>query len=852
MGEAPGRVVALAARASGVTARAPSRTAPRPARGAPTARPGGVVDRPRLRRRLDAAAHAVLTVVCAPVGYGKRTLVRDWAARNGRATVVVVPGPDARWDPAILGARAREDARAGRPLLVVVEEFDAAPPRVVRWLARAVSSRDPGALRVVVTTRSRDAAAPLVTGAGGRAVEWLTAADLAFDAREARDLLEARAGRVVDAPVVESLHARTEGWAAGLVVAAEELRHADPERVVAGIRGVHHHLADLLRVEVLARVPPDSARFLVRTSVLETLSGPACDALTGGRGAALVLARLERGGVFTRRAGREPGAYEYHPIFRDVLRDELRLTEPELERTLLRRAAAYEERRGRPGDAVRYAAAAEDWEGVVGLVDRHGARSFVTGGVGEVLRWLDAVPAARAPAGTRLRKLVALSMAGEVSRARRELQVVERHTPGPGERLVEDVVKAAWALWGERPEEVIRSADAVMRGLEGPDAPPVPNLFGLTTPADVWVVAAVSRARASWYLGDVAAAREQLDAAARRRRAHALWRTNVWGALALVEAWAGRLRPASVHARQATALALRAGLLEHPAMADACLALARVARARGDFARADELLARIERSGSARPVARAIGAAERAAWHLVTGTPRLGLATLERARALGDPPAPPAVEGFLCAVESRLRLATGAVDHARLVLDARRGLPGLEVATVAAALAAGDVGVARSVLERWHPQPGEPRAVAERELWAATVDARGGDRRSALRRASAAMGVAEAEGYVAVVADAGSEGVRLAQALDRRGGTPFVRRALEAARRAAAGQGVVLSERELDIARFLPTRLSSAEIAARLYVSGNTLKTHLRAIYRKLGVNDRGAAAERVVQLGLG
>lgn len=857
---------------------------------APPARPsgaapprGGGIDRPRLRRRLDRAVRAPLTVVTAPAGYGKRTLVRSWAARGTGVPAAVLTigagdGPEtvARSAASVLSevgsdlatARfvrllergvggdeladsfARELARMGDTILVV-ESLDSAPQSNAVSFVHALLGSMARSTHMVLTARSRSAVAPLVAASRFGEPPWLTERDLAFTAQEARMLLVALSGQDLDLEVVDALLARTRGWPVGLIVAAHELRHTAAAMLVADFDRVQRHVAEYFRDEVLDRVTSDARRFLVWTSILDRMTGRSCDAVTEGHDGAAMLLHLERSGLFTSRESGARGKFTYHPMFRAVLRSELRAREPETERVLLRRAAAWYERAGLPEAAFECSSEAEDWPRVLDLVDRNAAALFASGAASDLARWLEALPVERDDRAVALRRPFVLTMAGDVRRAQQALHELDTDAFARGERVVLETLRAAWVLWSEPPDVAIRAADAVLQALDELDPREIPDVLGLTTPADLWTVAAGSRGRALWYLGDVAGSRDQLHAAARRREVNDVWRTHVLGALALLEAWAGDLPVAARHARRAGVVAARASLLEHAAMIDALLALAHVAREHGDLARARELLDRVERSPNARPVARAICVAERAACALASGNLAHGIEAIDRFRASGDPPPPPEIEGFLRAVEIRLRLASGAVDRARAVLGGRPAVPALAPVAVQVAIVAGDLTSAREVLDSWRPPPDVPKAVAERELWSAILAAGVGDRRSALRHVSAAVQVAEHLGWVAIFVDAGRQGVRVGRALLRTAPTAFLRRAVEAAAGANESGALALSERELEVVRFLPTPLSSAEIASQLYVSLNTLKTHLRTIYRKLGVASRRDAVERVEHLGL-
>lgn len=430
-----------------------------------------------------------------------------------------------------------------------------------------------------------------------------------------------------------------------------------------------------------------------------------------------------------------------------------------------------------------------------------------------------------------------------------------------GERIAVDALRTTWALWHASPSSVIDAADAVLAAVDDIDPEDLPNIFELTTPPRLRMMAAGSRARALWYLGEIDASRRALVALVHEPDAYPPWRVNVLGALALLEACAGNLRAASEHARDALAAATATHLQDHPATIDARLANAHVARERGDLRRAEALLADLHARAtrSRRPVTLALHSVEQALWYLAAGHPERGLAELERNRASGDPPPPAAVDARQHAAEVRLLVAQGDIGRARSVLDraVEQCPPTSDLAAVAVlvAVARHDLEAAATRLGSWRPDAVEPRARLERELWAAIVAAESGDRRQARARVVPLIAEARDEGHVRLFLDAGWPVERLLRGLHPASPSPYLRRILECARssRDAATREAPagLSDRELEVVRYLPTALSNAEIAAHLYVSVNTLKTHLRAIYRKLGVTGRREAIERAEDLGV-
>jgi LuxR family maltose regulon positive regulatory protein len=199
-------------------------------------------------------------------------------------------------------------------------------------------------------------------------------------------------------------------------------------------------------------------------------------------------------------------------------------------------------------------------------------------------------------------------------------------------------------------------------------------------------------------------------------------------------------------------------------------------------------------------------------------------------------------------------VATGRLAPARALLEAaaRPHPPELAPLDVALAVAEGSLPAAEAALAGWPPVDGHTRSRLDQQLWTAIVHLKRGRRPEALRVAAAAIAAAEADGHRRFVLDAGTPGVQLLRSVLQAAPTPHAHRiAAAASEQVLAMGGPDLTERELEVVRYLPTPLSNAEMAARLYVSLNTLKTHLRAIYRKLGVKGRREAIRRAEELGI-
>lgn len=358
---------------------------------APPARPG-VVARRSLAKRLRASAETPLVCVAAPAGYGKTTLLAQWGESDPRPFAwVSLDGTDN--DPVelltyVALALNRLEPLGGAVFAALSVRNPAIETVVLPQLGKAISSlkqpfvlvlddvhalssdRSLGAIAVllghlpagsqlVLAWRS-EPAFPLARLRAERALLELGADDLAFDSKAADALLRA-AGVRLSSDDLCLITERTEGWPAGLYLAALSLKsQGTVVAPVAGFAGDDRAVADYFGEQVLARLPRGVALFLIRTSVLERLSGPLCDALLESNGSAAKLRKLERSNLFLLPLDRRRAWYRYHTLFAEMLRRRLHDEEPELELELHRRAADWYAAHGDPSEAIHHALQADD------------------------------------------------------------------------------------------------------------------------------------------------------------------------------------------------------------------------------------------------------------------------------------------------------------------------------------------------------------------------------------------------------------------------------------------------------------------------------------------------------------
>lgn len=381
--------------------------------------------RARLVERFEAASASVV-LVSTPAGFGKSSLVADWASRTGRQLAWVSleqdDGDPARFWRYVAAAVSRVSRRAAEcvlPLLrrpagttgetvvtalveglrdeprhvtLVLDDYQVIDSTRIHEDVALLLARRPPRLSVVLSTRS-DPPLPLPRlRAQGELVE-LRAQDLRFTGEEVSDLLLKSWDFDLSAESVATLADRTEGWAVGLQLAAVALRGAtDTEAAVRALAGTHRFVLDYLSDEVLDRQPEPVREFLLRCSILDRLSGPLCDAVTEGSDGQRMLEELERANLFLVPLDDERHWFRFHHLFADLLRDRLTRTLPDSVPQLHRRAGEWCERHDLPDSAIRHALGACDELWAVRLVERYVDELLLRSEGTTMLRWIGALP----------------------------------------------------------------------------------------------------------------------------------------------------------------------------------------------------------------------------------------------------------------------------------------------------------------------------------------------------------------------------------------------------------------------------------------------------------------------------
>jgi LuxR family transcriptional regulator, maltose regulon positive regulatory protein len=770
-----------------------------------------------------------------------------------------------------------------RPVVLILDDLhEAAGPAVMHQL-RFLLRQAPPQLRLVVATRADPPLALQRLRVAGQLTE-VREAELAFTVEEAGALL-ADHGVELSAGDLQSLWRRTEGWAVGLRLAALSMRgHPQPGRFVADLAGDDRAIAGYLVEEVLAAQPPELRAFLLRTAVADRLCGDLADALTGGSDGARVLHRLEREHVFTSATGPRRTWYRYHPLFAELLRAELRYERAGELPDLHHRAAGWYAGDGQPAPAVRHALAGGDVDQAADVLVRSWVSMLVEGQATVLRELVSRLPGERLRATPELALVAALSRLalGELEDADAWLGLAAAAEPrfarepaagGAGRRRAAEAMQLARLYRARLVGDVADAGPAARRPLAPARGPAVEEdaagdhrtlALALLGAAQLW----------SGQLEDAAAnlGQARLDADRRGREVVAV---AVTAHLALLEGVRGRLGRAEELSRLATE---RARLVDWSAAAQlACadLAIAVCAYHRDDLAAAAAALERATgAAGGDRPVL--LAAAILAAWLAagsVAAEAKAALARLDAAWPATRGRPPRLLRAAARAAKAKLLAAAGDEEAALAALGGDdQGRPPVEAVVLARLqIARADPAAAlRSLAPVLAGGPGEaaPELPLVIEAWLldAVANRELADRPAAARSLRSALDLAASEGYRRAFVEAGTPARALLADHLHWDATHHVMVGVLLERlRAAAGPVdpaagplaapaplvVPLSDREQVVLRYLSSRLSAGEIADELYVSLNTVKTHIKSIYRKLDTNRRWDAVKRARQLQL-
>jgi LuxR family maltose regulon positive regulatory protein len=879
------------------------------------------VPRQRLDRRLDDSLGSELTLVSAPAGFGKTTLLAEWCRRRQqpvawlsldagdndpvrfwRYTVAALdrvrPGLSERvaglldsLAPASIEALVttvvNELAAEGGDALLVLDDYHVVEAQPIHTSLRFLLEHQPPALHIVLATRA-DPPLPLARlRAGGRLAE-LRVADLVFNLSEAAALLGEAARLPLGEDLVAELVARTEGWAAGLKLAGLSLPgQPDIARFVESFSGSHRYVLDYLAEEVLEQQPESLRGFMLETSVLDRLSGPLCDAVTGRTDGQQMLQTIEAANLFLTPLDEVRGWWRYHHLFADLLRARLQHQDPERAVELHRRAAAWHHEHGHADDAVGHALAAGDGMRAARLAEVYIDEFLVRGEAATLQRWLAALPPQLAASRPRLlivKARIAL-VAAEVEGVGDLLDAADRaaadvagepYEPSTGRAASPSVNIAAAIALGR----------ATLAGLRG-DAEAA-TVFAEQARSQLhegeWMLEVRTRwhlALADWLRGRLSDAERAFGACSDEfARAGELMLSSLCSlCLGQIQCAQGRLDAATETYQNALKLTAPADRPALPAAGFAYVGMGEVAYQRNDLENALHYATegiRLSRH-LANGQALAVGLATLAQVRQASSDPAGASDAIKEAERVGPSATVTSRLNPVPALRARLLIAHGDLDAAAQ-WAAERGIgqddePSYpeEAAYLALArvlLAQDRPEQALRMLDRFHAlatSGGRVGSVIEIQALRALALSATGDEDAADHALAGALTLGARQGHVRVFADEGRPMAALlgryvaahprdhspvpAEYLGRL--VPAFDAASAAGPAAVAGLVTQLSARELEVLQLLAAGKQNQTIADELYVTVYTVKKHVTHILDKLGAANRTEATTRARELGL-
>ena len=911
----------------------------------------GLVQRARLIEQLNEglSARCKLTLISAPAGFGKTTLVSEWlagshrpvawlsldegdndpasflaylvaalqtiAANIGKGVLVILQSPQPPPIESILTALLNEITTLPDNFALVLDDYHAIDSKPVDNVLTFFLEHLPPQMHLVIASRE-DPHLPLARLRARGQLTELRAADLRFTPTEAAAFLNQLMGLNLSAEDIAALDKRTEGWIAGLQLAALSMQgHQDTTCFIQSFTGSHRFVLDYLVEEVLQQQSERIQTFLLRTSILDRLCGPLCDAvlLDSSVSGQETLEYLEHANLFIVPLDNERRWYRYHHLFADVLRMHLMAAQPVQVSALHQRASAWYEQNGSADNAIRHALAAKDFERATTLVEMAipETRRNRQGAAVKELGWLKALPDAL----VHFRPVLcvdyayALFSGGELEAAEVRLR--------DAERCLTTTADTAGMVVVDREEfrrlpgmiALLRTAQALARGDMPETVRNARRVLDLAPENDYLMHggAASTLGLAAWASGDLEIARRMTaDGMANVRRA-GYTSPAIGGAITLADIqiaqgllhqamttyeralqWATEpdapvqrgaadmyvgmsalyrerndLATATQHLLTSQALGELAGLPQNPYRW--CAAMARIREAQGDLDGALDLLDQAGRlyDGNFSPNVRPIATRKVRVW---VAQGRLGEA-LGWAREQG------------LSVENELSYLR-EFDHLTLA----RVLVALYLSDRADGSISAVVGLLERLLTVAEPGGRQGSVIEILVLQALAYHAQA-DLPAALLSLQHALVLAEPEGYIRMFVDEGPPMAQLLLEAASRGIMPDytgkLLAAFEAEQTSSAGESPLpiplavlpaghrqsprpagerrngeplpepLSQRELEVLRMFKTELSGPEIAHELVIALSTVRTHTKSIYSKLNVNNRRAAVNRAAELNL-
>jgi LuxR family maltose regulon positive regulatory protein len=870
----------------------------------PLARPE-LVARPLLIDRLNEGLSRKLILVAAPAGYGKTTLVSSWATSCGQSvawySIDDRDNEPTRFLAYLIAALQTIEADVGQDILSALQSSQSSA--IADWLPVLVNQLDcntasfllvlddyhlittpaihqaltfllehqPSQMHVVIATR-KDPPLPLPRLRARDQLVELRQADLRFTAEETSAFLRRATGTKLSTEDVSTLVNHTEGWIAGLQMAALTMRNReDVSRLIATFSGSHEYIVDYFATEVLDQQLEPIKAFLLQTSLLDRLYGSLCDAVTGQADGQHTLEQLQQANLFVISLSDDRCCFRYHHLFRDLLLKQLHQEHSEIVPELHRRASHWCEEHDLIDDAIEHARAAHDEQRLGRLLEAHAETFFLRGEHVTLLRWIGALSGEERQARPALGILRAImfSAAGLNHEAALALSEVDQALSNLNEHVAQNrellgraaAAHAMVATAHEDPQTILRYA---RRSLE------------LASDQSGWHSSVLlASSNAYCLLGDLAACVEALSTGieiATLRQSHMLVLIER-AKLAQTYWMLGHLQQAARVCQAGLHYIDHWGLAHSPNSDHILLTWGAVLCEQGDLDRAAEFILRgLELCRSRQVVTNEIFGYQSMmrvclAKHDLPGAERF----LQQAEALIQAYDLPIQHvSPIIAVKARLLIQQGRLaeaQHELRALDAQVDdqAPFIQYGRVYLAqaqlrIAQGDLPAAEKSLERllkFSRASGQQRWLIPFHILRAIILFARHDLPQALSTLEVAFRLAEPEGFIQEFLDEGESLLQLLHEAVRRKVKPeFAQQLLRrfsSDRAAEKPIGLVesLSEREIEVLQLVAEGLSNQEIAAQLYLSLRTIKFHTSNIYGKLGVKSRTEAIAKARDLGL-
>ena len=870
-----------------------------------------LVSRPRLLARLADGLTRPLTLISAPTGFGKTTLLAEWHNTSdsdgyslawlslddddndlvrfltyviaalaslkhgvGDAALILLQAPHPPPLKTIVTALINDLETILTPFALVLDDYHAVTAPPIHEALGYLLDHLPLRMHLVILTRA-DPPLPLARWRARNQLAELRASDLRFTRAEASDFLEQVMGLHLSPEAIAILETRTEGWIAGLQIAALSMRNqTDAANFVKAFTGSNRFILDYLAEEVFQQQPQAIQDFLVRTSILDRLTGSLCDAVAGQADGVQTLQALERSNLFIVPLDSERRWYRYHHLFADVLHNRLHSTSPTLVPELHRRAARWFESQADVFEALKHWLTGRDFAQTVRLLETVGVGMLERGAVLQLLGWVRQIPAEHIPIHSWLNIYLAWAMllTGQIGDLEARLDAIEHELQARQNEIGSDRLSKLGHIAAIR---------AYVSGLRGD----LPRMFQLAHQArellppeavSIHCTVAFILGNANVGAGNVADAERCFAEAARLGEQSGNIHIAVPALCILAEQDARRGKLHQAFKAYQDALRLGTGESGHllPIAAQALVRIGNLYFEWNDLVAAGQhleksvelstlwgnadvhmfcnlSLARLRQVQGNQNAALTLSAeAEQIAHRSTLTVPARALlaAYLMRiALANGDWPS------AACLAEQRGLRHDGELNEVSEV----EYIAYARVLVVQRNLAAAD-----ALLERLYQKAEADHrrsSVIEILILRSLVFQALNDISQALTMLGTALALAEPEGYVRVFIDEGEPMIELLRRAGSRGIAPrYVTNLLAATTSKAeindrAVQPLIepLSEREIEVLGLLAAGLSNQAIAEKLFVAVGTVKAHTSSIYRKLDVTNRTQAVARARDLNL-